>query len=475
MIIIWFNFYLRYWKANEQIYALKWGVSEITNKNNLEHDREEYECNHSIPIFSSNISKESVFKKVIAHCTSFIITFAMIIFTISSLVYLQDIQMKQEENNEIDDLFYQIISSKKKSREEDSSIIPFLIGIYIKILSIIFDYICIKLTDGENHQKESKYQKSYLLKTIIFNMVNNYFSFYYIIFIKGIKNSCPQKDCFTYLGNQIRDIYTSYFIAALIEMVIPFIANSYLVSSIKNIIQANYPDASAEKIKKIKSSIIRKYGYILYPSYKTADMNNEYIDIIILFGYVTQFAIVEPSLFLIFSIYIFIQRIIDSTKICSFFNVEVFDATDGIGIYNKILKLLSLLSTIINLYILFFIKGIDQKLISKPYHWYAFIIVQNLFLILIFFMDVDMLPNWVNNYSHIREDFIKARNKYVKSKPNTQLDINTTKGLSLGGKENNQQMNNPNNLQIDIPQNEVAVVLNIKETFSSKSKEKIEF
>ena len=58
------------------------------------------------------------------------------------------------------------------------------VGLQIEIMSSINGEICKFLTNFENHEKNSIYEKNYVRKLIFFEFVNNFNSMFYITFIK---------------------------------------------------------------------------------------------------------------------------------------------------------------------------------------------------------------------------------------------------------------------------------------------------
>ena len=53
------------------------------------------------------------------------------------------------------------------------------------ILGEIYERLAVKMTDWENHQKESTYQNALTFKMFLFNFINLYASVFYVAFFKG--------------------------------------------------------------------------------------------------------------------------------------------------------------------------------------------------------------------------------------------------------------------------------------------------
>lgn len=415
--IMWLTLYNRSWKENEKTLAIRWGT--FNEGNLLEKDREEYECNDYIQIFSNRIPRHGTLKIFISYGTSFLFTLFMIFFTVSSLIYIVEFQMIDKTNkNDLNALFMSLNKKKTDPRKDiPMPNLAFLVGFYIKFMSKVFEYICVKLTQNENHQKASSYKRSYIFKSLVFNIFNNYFTFYYITFFKSHAKRCPTKSCYYFLLNQLQKIFLSYLIITLVELIIPFFINYFKRVKFFKIISENHQDMDSNELKKIKSNIHKKYNFMLLPKYNGHDLTQEYLNTIYLLGFLTQFGIVFPFLFFfLFAFYIFVRRLIDAHKMVYFYNINLFHPTEGIGFFSTVVKFFFIISTFCNLYIAFFTRDIDEKILSKGEHWYGFVILRNCFLVCMFLMNLEYLPSWRRYYKAIKEDFIIMRNLYVKDK-----------------------------------------------------------
>ncbi len=415
--IMWLTLYNRSWQNNEKTLAIQWGTFE--EKNLLEKDREEYECNDYIQIFSNRIPRHGMSKIIISYITSIFVTLVMIILTVISLIYLVEYQMiNKTKKNDLNALFMSLNTRKRDPwRDMPMPYFPFLVGFYIKLMAKIFEFICIKLTDGENHQKQVGYKESYIFKSIAFNIFNNYFTFYYITFFKSHKKGCPTKSCFFFLSNQLQKIFLSFLILTMVELLIPFVFNYFKRIKFFNKIAENNPGTNPAQLKKIKSTIHKKFNFLLLPKYGHHDLTKEYLNTIYLLGFLTQFGIVYPFIFFfLFAFYIFVRRLIDAHKFVYFYNINLFHPTEGIGFCSTIVKFFFIISTFCNLYIAFFTRDIDEKILSRGDHWYGFVILRNCFLVIMFLFSLEYLPTWRRYYKAIKEDFIIMRNLYVRDK-----------------------------------------------------------
>ena len=249
----------------------------------------------------------------------------------ATVVILTIIQTIQEPTflsvtSKLDEMFASI---KKPDKVEIDP--PFWTNILTAVIIIIFSKmymnICTYLTNNENHQKQSDYNRSYVIKKIIFNIVCNYYSLYYIIYFKAYKGKCPKDDCISNLSSQLNSIFIANYIALIIEIGIPIIkwliTNYMLRKSIKKVLlsrsnehndceKANAPikpqtnnELSEEHCENIFYFVKKEYNYLFSPKYNS--IVDEYEQIIILFGFICQFIIVNPYLVFLFFLYVYIQ------------------------------------------------------------------------------------------------------------------------------------------------------------------------
>lgn len=430
MIIIWVFFFIQSWKAIERVYIIKWGISENGNLRIQEKDRHDYDNNETVELFSTKLPRQNNLKNFFSLFTSIFITIVMIILTSTCLIFFQEIQMPPKIKQSNLDLLFSAINKKVTSNEQYYKMFPYFIGFYIKLLEIVFDYICEKITDGENHEKDSSYNKSYTIKNLLFKMINKYFTLYYIIFVKTHYESCPAKSCGEYLGTQLRKIFISYYIISLIEISLKYLANLLIRFQLKSTIVNNNPEANQSQIKNLKRLLIKKYSYVLYNKFNKSNIQKDYIHLMIMFGFIAQFSIIDPIILILFAFYIYLKRFIDASKISLFHNVDVFEPENSIKYAKNVLKFILLLSSITNLYITVFIIGIDEKMLAKVDRWYFYTIAQIVLIILGSMVNLEMLPNWIKLRKQIQESFILARNSYVKSRPTPNNGSNSFNKLN---------------------------------------------
>lgn len=97
-------------------------------------------------------------------------------------------------------IFFTLPEIYKKNLESVEKWVPLMISIYIKIFAYLYKCIATYLTNFENHQKQSQYEYSFIIKTFIFGIINEYYTFYHYIFFSS------RKECISEIGSCTQDL-----------------------------------------------------------------------------------------------------------------------------------------------------------------------------------------------------------------------------------------------------------------------------
>jgi len=119
-------------------------------------------------------------------------------------------------------IFLKLDKKEKMINTKVPMFIPILIAIFIIIMKKCYGVVNEILTNNENHEKQISWDNSYTLKKFIFEIINCYYCFYYILFVKNFKGKCVKHDnCFHDLRIQLRAIILSELINVILEIGIP--------------------------------------------------------------------------------------------------------------------------------------------------------------------------------------------------------------------------------------------------------------
>jgi hypothetical protein len=202
-------------------------------------------------------------------------------------------------------------------------------AIQIQIFNFIFTSIAIKLNNFENHRTQSDYESSLIIKTYVFQFVNSFFSLFYIGFFKTMTEGCIVSEngqkvrvkgasCMDELYTQFITIFTISFIKNGLELGLPYIKAKNMERSFRRTSSETFDfraETSKSDIETLRDQIDKQ---IQLPAYISRDVDGtlgDYLEISILYGYITLFAVAFPLSGILTFIAIIIETYVDRYKL----------------------------------------------------------------------------------------------------------------------------------------------------------------
>jgi len=211
------------------------------------------------------------------------------------------------------------------------------------------------MIDLERHTEENTYEDSFLVKMICYEFVNYYFYLYYIIFYKQYNKLCAGNNCYKELGMQLTTIIITSTLLNFIELLYPYITimkRKYFSNKNKDKYKKNIKNENEinddilkiedkmknkenqhtdhRKLFNIKENENDKNPANENPRNKYYDrveyydiMTNEYMELIMNFGYIILFGISSPMCFFIALVYAIVERFTDALKFTQSHNVNI--------------------------------------------------------------------------------------------------------------------------------------------------------
>uniref|UniRef100_K3WYQ1 Anoctamin transmembrane domain-containing protein n=1 Tax=Globisporangium ultimum (strain ATCC 200006 / CBS 805.95 / DAOM BR144) TaxID=431595 RepID=K3WYQ1_GLOUD len=157
----------------------------------------------------------------------------------------------------------------------------------ITIMTKIYGVVSIFLNDQENHRTDIEYENSLIIKTVIFQFVNNYSALFYVAFIKDNLEGCTIS-CMYELEYTVAIVYCSrLFIGNMTEVAIPrfwVYVNQYRL--IGKLTGAADPEVEARKSSAEKELFMAQYDW--------RGTFDDYTEMVLQFGYTTMFVVSFP-------------------------------------------------------------------------------------------------------------------------------------------------------------------------------------
>ena len=396
IITFWSTLFIKSWRQKEKFYSFLWGTD---NYKQHESTQETF-----IPelqqyfILGEKIQYSKPSNRILKRLFSYLILFIMGFITvlISYAILYEKQKYLNEKKKEFDkkdiDFFFVKFSSFEIII---TSLFAAINAISIKTIGLLYKYFAKCLNQWENYEKEYQATKDKIIKLIIFEFINNYSGAFFIAFVKpNLKNEeynkCSGGSCVIELSTLVYTLIFIEFLTVWFDVGVPIILNCFKKKSLKkenpNVI-LDYPIHSLNNQK-----IITESDPMLY----------EYNKILILFGYICLFsASASLTPFGIF-IVIWLYSQTDLAKKFKFERVNIIDKSNGIEIYNTLMKGLMFVGLVVNSGIIMFSEKFNTGT-EWFYKVLGLLILENIIIIVYFLINCNILPYWFNYLNYLKQ------------------------------------------------------------------------
>eukprot|EP00045_Choanoeca_perplexa_P014511 m.171086 g.171086 ORF g.171086 m.171086 type:complete len:1079 (-) comp16700_c1_seq1:61-3297(-) len=242
--------------------------------------------------------------------------------------------------------------------------------VFILILSLLYPFLAIALTNWENHRTDSSYERHLTFKVFMFNAINLYSSLFYVAFFQsrdiGVPgnydelfslqaNPCPTYGCMTELLIQLSIIMTGkQILNNVLEIGFPIIwAWCARKGELRRMRRKQRAELSADG--RLYSSA--DFDSMLLPweddflklsPMPPLGMYNDYLELAVQFGFITMFVAsfsLAPLLALINNI---LEIRVDGSKMESLFLRQPALRASSIGIWNEVIGIIAMIAVITN-------------------------------------------------------------------------------------------------------------------------------
>jgi hypothetical protein len=271
----------------------------------------------------------------------------------------------------------------------DRAAIYFGIGtsVLIKIYKAIFSRVAIRLTNWENNEFYSDYVWSLAFKLFCFEFINNYASLFYIAFFKGRMEGCKSDDCLHELTLHLSSVFTSNCAISLGQiLVLEGLSSFSIQGQLKNLISQR-PDAGYTGTES---------QYILQELDRGCIQ--EYMDIVISYGYIQLFGCAFPFCGALFFVYVLMQTWIQPSALCKNYRRPYPRLANSIGVWGNTVQVLSIVGAVTNSGIILFTTNVFE-IENDNNKWLLFVILQNVLICFKLVLDALIVdqPNVVKN------------------------------------------------------------------------------
>ncbi|XP_040579928.1 anoctamin-5 isoform X2 [Lepeophtheirus salmonis] len=405
---LWATIFLELWKRRQSIIVWEW---DLSNYEDIETIRPEFEASIKTTRINPVSKKHEPYlpphsKAIrVAFTTSFIIFMLLLVLTtvFSIMIYRVTVTVLLNES----------ISEQQNAAVTHSQVKLFvaLTAGCLNLLSIVFlnyiyEFVALWLTNVEQPRTYTDFEHSYTFKLFMFQCINFYSSLVYIAFFKGKFFSHPgdfskeEKSTMTQFAFDLCDpagCFYELFIQLAIIMVgkqamnniIEFILPKVIIMWKRYVYRTNIVDNESSN-----NEITRWEMDYSLKSVDRITLLDEYLEMVIQYGFVTLFVAAFPLAPLFALINNVVEIRLDANKYVTSMRRPLSQRTESIGAWQEILQAITYISVIFN--------GITIALAS------------------------DFIPRMVYSYVHSEDSTLRGYVKYTLTEFNTSVWGNQT-------------------------------------------------
>jgi Calcium-activated chloride channel len=280
---------------------------------------------------------------------------------------------------------------------------PMIIAIFnslqIYIMNLVYDALAIKLNDWENHKTQTEYENGLIIKKVGYQFVNYFISLFYIAFVKEYWDGCDHNNCMGELNYSLWVMFGLNMVFNVIEIGVPIISAKSKWAAEEKKVQAMFKEGKATRLETSEPERQAKL--------ETLIILNEYLEVVMNFGYIIFFCVAFPLGPLIYWVFNILEIKGDAYKFFNLFKRPFPRQAESIGVWSDIISFLSIVGVITNTGLMIFTANIFHLPIER--RWPVFIVIEH---VLIFLM-VMILSYYPKSYGFVKD--IEKKHEILKN------------------------------------------------------------
>lgn len=293
-ISCWATVFLEMWRRREAKLALSWGMLDFTQDEQLRPQflgqprRSPITDELEAPHFSSK-------KRKLRMAAALLISLGLIMLVLSivSGLYIMRWQLS-------DKLIYFGIDFAGPAASLCNAV-------QIQVFNIIYKHLAIRFTEAENHKTQTQYENSLVFKIFMFQFTNSFVSLYYTAFVKTYAEGCMVEEdgekvrrqganCFDELFTQLVILFIVAYGKNAVEIGLPYLSHVQKARKIRSRATMHSKTALAAVLndEHLRDDIEDQHSLNPYISRGIDSTYEEYMEIALMYGYLTVFAVAFP-------------------------------------------------------------------------------------------------------------------------------------------------------------------------------------
>ena len=425
---IWASLTLEYWVRRESVCTVLWGMTdyeleeEIRPQFHGENRRSAITDDMDEPYFNPSSRRIMVI-------LGLTISLAVILIVIGIVAVLMVLR-KTLAN-----------SVKIHGYDITGLLISIANGVQIQIFNILYSRMALKLTDLENHQTQSEYEDSFILKNYCFQFVNSFNSLFYTAFAKTYVEGCSYTDssgdtqielgasCLTELRIQITVLFLVAYLRDVLLILLPYWNFKRQLRRLK-VVDAVQMKTERWKLAGLQDTrVIRdeiEEQFILSP-YIVMGMDGtykDYMSIAIMFGYVTLFGLGFPLSSLLMCLLLLLEIRVNKLKMLNLTRRPQPMGVRNIGIWWEILQFTAIAAIFTNAGLFCFTEATFNDIVSSDdtLKFIPFGII-SISLLVIRTWVRNAIPDIPYGYAVLRKRHEHIVGNFIRAKTQTQANV----------------------------------------------------
>jgi len=347
----WFAVFNKHWRRTEAFYANRWGmdrrpsnseIHELLNPNFAGELR-------PWPIDENETVEEPIGSKLaVGLAISILGQLLFIALIVICVSYTQ----------------YKASVEDARGHASAQKVAALAVSAQIQVFSYTWGWLSAVLTDQEQHMTIRAWHESKARKTFVVGFFNTFFSFFYVGFFQRFVD--PKAVSSNTLQTSMQIVYGTYVILGLVDLVKPYLESRTKVWRARG---RRGTDSSNYMPVIEKQAALSKYT--------GESLAGDYMQVCFPIGFVVLFSVVMPLLTVVLAfVTLLVQQRADAWKLLNTYRRPFPDMVDGIGMWNKVMHGLEIISICVNLLLLLthfdaarflaFVPGLREDLTARP-------------------------------------------------------------------------------------------------------------
>ena len=400
-LALWGTAFLNYWSQKEKIFNYIWGTESF---HKAEPDSENFVPDGYVTlVFNRQLPYISATKTVCKQLVSYIVLFIMlaaIVIGVYIIFMLKVILIKKYPEQQT---YIGILSAIENT-------------VLIAIMSNLYNMIANKLNDWQNYRKDFERMNALAVKFILYDLINNFYPLFYIAFVKKATIFGKEAEqCYGFGGNdscleeieiQLYTTLSINFGLNFLEIGMPLFHQGARMIALKKKLEIKGIRIGENNEDNTASLSPHSIDHQMILDEYT-DLVSEYSEILVDLGYLLLFGVVAPLVPLLVLLLVYTEKFFDSYKIFFLSRVKLLDQSNGLGVYNTIIRLIVYGGMFSNVAFLIFGDNYFMPTKNISYKIVLYCAVEFVIFILTLFIKWNILPSWFEYLDDIKEVYHK--------------------------------------------------------------------